>query len=155
MKSCSRLLLCSSSVAKKEGKSEMNCCTQRDALSREDLQRNRIKSRNTILGHLSPLKAMALSTFLFGFPLNALPMPPDTTTAAISAAGILRDSTKPRALWPKDGPTDAEILGPVLLGPFPFISLIRIHRLSNKFHHLSPVMSSSIVIDCLKVRGFT
>ncbi|KAL1093495.1 hypothetical protein V6Z11_D06G034600 [Gossypium hirsutum] len=154
MKSCSLLLLCSSSVPKKEGRSEMNCWTQRDALSREALQRYMINSRNTILGHLSPLKAMALSATLFCFPLNALPKPPDITTAAISVAGILRDSTKSRALCPKDGPTDTVILGSILLGPFPFISLITIHKLSNKFHHLSLIISSSLVIDSSEANAF-
>lgn len=154
MKSCNLLLLCSSSAARRQDRSGMNCWTHRDALSREDLQRYRIMSRKTILGHFSPLNSIALSTFLFGFPPKALPIPPDTTTAAISAAGIFNDSTKPRALWPKDGPTVDEDLGNNLLGPLPFISLIIIHKLSYIFHHLSSIISFSFEIGFLWTRGF-
>lgn len=154
MNSCNLFLLCSSSAANKHGKSEITCCTHRDALSREDLHRYKITSRKITLGHLSPRKSMALSTFLFGFPPNALPIPPDTTTAATSAAGIFRDSTKPRALWPKDGPTWGVDLGNILVGPLPFISLIIIQMLSYIRHHLSSRMSSSFVIDWLQPHGF-
>ncbi len=154
MKSCNLLLLCSSSAAKKHGKSEMTCWTHRDALSNEDLQRYRMTSLKIIRGNLSPRKSIALSTFLFGFPPNALPIPPDTTTAATSAAGMFSDSTKPRALWPKDGPADDDDLGNVLLGPLPFISLIIIHKSSYSFHHFSSITSSSFVIGCLPPRRF-
>lgn len=130
MKSCNRLLLCSSSAVRRQGRRGMTCWTHREALSSEALHRYWIRSRKTILGHFSPLNTIALSTNLFGFPTRALLIPPDTTTAAISAAGIFNDSTKPRALCPKDGPTAADDLGNVLLGPFPFISLIMIQSLS-------------------------
>jgi len=154
MKSCNLLLLCSSSAAKRHGKSEMTCWTHRDALSNEDLQRYRITSLKIMRGNLSPRKSIALSTFLLCFPPNALPMPPDTTTAATSAAGMFSDSTKPRALWPKDGPTADENLGNILLGPLPFISLIITHKLSNRFHHFSSKTSSSFAIGCLPPRRF-
>lgn len=154
MNSCNLFLLCSSSAANKHGKSGITCWTHREALSREDLHKYKITSRKIILGHLSPRKSMALSTFLFGFPPNALPMPPDTTTAATSAAGIFRDSTKPRALWPKDGPTWVDDLGNILLGPLPFISLIIIHMLSYRCHQLSSWMSTSFVTCWLELHGF-
>lgn len=135
MKSCNLVLLCSSSTARIQGKSEMTFWTQREALSRDALHRYKMTSLNTTFGHLSPLKSMALSTDLEVFAPKAVLIPPDTTTAAISAAGMFRDSTKPRALWPKDGPGDNDVFD--LLGPFPFIALTTIHRLSYKFHHLS------------------
>lgn len=131
----------------------MTCWTQRDALSREALQRYSITSRKIILGHLSPRKSIALSTFLLGLPPSALPIPPDTTTAATSAAGMFRDSTKPRALWPKDGPTDGDDLGKDLLGPLPFISLKITHKLSYGFHHFSFTMPSALLIGCLQLPG--
>lgn len=152
MNSCNLLLLCSSSAAKRNGRSGMTCWTHRDALSKEDLQRYRITSRKIILGHFSPRKSIALSIFLFGLLPNALPIPPDTTTAATSAAGMFRDSTKPRALWPKDGPAVGDDLGN-LLGPLPFISLIIIHKLSYRSHHLSLTMPSSILTGCLQLPG--
>lgn len=73
-----------------------------------------------ILGNLSPLSIIALSAILLVFPPNALLMPPVTTTAAISAAGILRDSTNPRALCPIDGPAVFEPFGVNLVCPLPF-----------------------------------
>ena len=155
MNSCNRFLLCSSSAPIKHGKSEITCWTHRDALSREDLQMYRITNRNIIRGHLSPRKSIALSTFLFGFPPNALPIPPDTTTAATSTAGIFRDSTKPRALCPNDGPAEDDDLGSILLGPLPFISLMTIHKLSYRFHHFSSCKSSSFVIGWLLLHGFS
>lgn len=157
MKSCNLLLLCSSSAAKRHGKSEMTCWTHLVDLSNEDLQRYRITSLKIMRGNLSPRKSIALSMFLLCFPPNALPIPPippDTTTAATSAAGMFSDSTKPRALWPKDGPTDDENLGNILVGPLPFITLIIVHKLSNRFHHFSSITSSSFVIGCLPPRRF-
>lgn len=148
MKSCNLVLLCSSSTTRTHGKSEMNFCTQREALSREALHRYRMTSLNTTFGHLSPLKSIALSTDLEGFAPKALLIPPDTTTAAISAAGMFRDSTKPRALWPKDGPGDNDVFD--LLGPFPLIALTTIHRLLYKFHHLS--LKSSFAGGCFRPR---
>lgn len=150
MKSCKRLLLCSSSAVRRQGRRGIICCTHRDARSSDDLQRYRIINRNTILGHFSPLKSIALSTGLLVFPAKALLIPPDTTTAAISAAGIFNDSTKPRALWLSDGPTDCEDLGNILLGPLPFISLIAFQILSHKFHHSSSIFSTSLLSGSLK-----
>lgn len=145
----SLVLLCSSSAVRRHGSREMNCWTHLDARSKSDSPRYRIKRWKIILGHLSPRNNIALSTYLVVFPLKAFPIPPDTTTAAISAAGIFNDSTKPRALWPKVGHPVVEPLENVLLGPLSFISLIRTHSLSYKPHHPSSFISSSFETSCL------
>lgn len=152
MKSCNLLLLCSSSAAKRHGKSEMTCWAHRDALSNEDLQRYRITSLKIMRGNLSPRKSIALSMPLFGFPPKAPPIPPDTTTAATSAAGMFSDSTKPRALWPKDGTAADDDLGNILLGPLPFNSLIIVQRLSYRFHHFSSITSPSLAVGSFPPR---
>lgn len=105
-------------------------------------------------GNLSPRKSIALSMLLFGFPPKALPIPPDTTTAATSAAGMFSDSTNPRARCPREGPTAEDDLGKTLLGPLPFISQIIVHKSSYRFHHFSSTVTSSLAIGCLSPHRF-
>uniref|UniRef100_A0A0A8ZT19 Uncharacterized protein n=1 Tax=Arundo donax TaxID=35708 RepID=A0A0A8ZT19_ARUDO len=128
----------------------MNCRIHLDAFSSPALQRYRITRWKRILGTISSLIVVALSANIFIFAPNAIPIPPDTTLGALSAAGTFRDSTNPRALCPKDATSTFGFFCSNLLGPLPFKLHIIFHTLSKKLHQSSLTLSPSENLQALQ-----